>query len=47
MLNIGQIDNELDARTFGDYLYVQGIENQVDPGKNGQGHMMGIRLIST
>ena len=36
MLNLGQLDNELDARTFGDYLYVQGIENQVDPGKNGQ-----------
>lgn len=36
MLNIGQLDNELDARTFGDFLYVQGIENQVDPGKDGQ-----------
>jgi len=36
MLKIGQLDNELDARTFGDFLYVQGIENQVDPGKDGQ-----------
>ena len=35
MLKIGQLDNELDARTFGDYLYVKGIENQVDPGKDG------------
>ena len=36
MLKIGQLDNELDARTFGDFLYVQGIENQVDPAKDGQ-----------
>ncbi|MFH0909706.1 MAG: hypothetical protein V1929_13180 [bacterium] len=36
MLKIGQLDNELDARTFGDYLYVRGIENQVDPGRDGQ-----------
>ncbi|HEY8240901.1 MAG TPA: rhomboid family intramembrane serine protease [Kiritimatiellia bacterium] len=35
MLKIGDIDNELDARTFGDYLFVQGIENQVDPNSRG------------
>jgi GlpG protein len=35
MLKIGHLDNELDARTFGDYLYVQGIETQVDPASKG------------
>ena len=27
---IGHIDNDKDARTFGDFLYVQGIENQAE-----------------
>jgi GlpG protein len=27
---IGRLDNELNARTFGDYLYAQGIENQIE-----------------
>jgi GlpG protein len=32
---IGHLENERRARTFGDYLYVNGIENQVDPAENG------------
>jgi len=27
---IGHVDNETSARTFGDYLYVQGVENQIE-----------------
>ena len=27
---IGRLDNELSARTFGDYLFAQGIENQIE-----------------
>lgn len=36
MRQIGHIEKESDARTFGDFLYVQGIENQVEP-EAGQG----------
>ena len=28
---IGHLENEPQARTFGDFLYVQGVENQVEP----------------
>src|SRR5712692_6904254 len=27
---IGHLENETSARTFGDYLYVQGIENEIE-----------------
>src|SRR5689334_18628838 len=30
MRQIGHIDNDRDARTFGDFLYVQGIENEAE-----------------
>ena len=30
MRQIGHIDNDQDARTFGDFLYVQGIENEAE-----------------
>ncbi len=30
MRQIGHIDNDKDARTFGDFLYVQGIENEAE-----------------
>jgi len=36
MLRIGELDNERDAHTFGDWLYVQGIDNRVDPGPGGR-----------
>src|SRR5690349_18842193 len=32
---IGQLTTEASARTFGDYLYVQGIENRVENHENG------------
>ena len=35
MRTIGQLDGEANARTFGDYLTVQGIENQVEAEKGG------------
>ena len=33
MRSIGQLDNETLAARFGDYLYVQGIENQIEDGQ--------------
>ena len=41
MRQIGQLADEASARTFGDYLYVQGIENQVEPQK-GEGWVVWI-----
>jgi GlpG protein len=35
MRMIGQLSSESDARTFGDYLYVQGIRNQIESEKDG------------
>ena len=35
MRTIGQLDNEAHARTFSDYLYVQGIENEIEAEKDG------------
>jgi GlpG protein len=35
MRMIGHLDNESDARTFSDYLYVQGIKNQIEPERDG------------
>src|SRR5688572_3701066 len=35
MRQIGHIDNDKDARTFGDFLYVQGIENEAEREGNG------------
>jgi GlpG protein len=35
MRQIGRIQDEAQARRLGDYLYGQGIENQVDPGPGG------------
>ena len=32
---IGHLPSESDARTFGDYLYVQGIRNQIESEKDG------------
>lgn len=32
---IGQIENESDARSFSDFLLVQGIENEIEPDKQG------------
>jgi GlpG protein len=32
---IGHVVNEAHARTFSDYLYVQGIENQIEPDRGG------------
>ena len=31
---IGHLDNDKDARTFGDFLYVQGIESQAERDSN-------------
>jgi GlpG protein len=36
MRTIGQLDNEALARTFSDYLYVQRIENEIEPEKDGK-----------
>ena len=35
MRQIGQLESEKDARAFGDFLYVQGIENQTERDGNG------------
>ena len=35
MLKAGHFDDEHQARVFGDYLFVQGIENQVDCNRDG------------
>ncbi|HWF17806.1 MAG TPA: rhomboid family intramembrane serine protease [Verrucomicrobiae bacterium] len=35
MRMIGQVDSEEKARNFADYLYVQGIDNQIEQDKNG------------
>jgi hypothetical protein len=32
---IGHLPSETNARTFSDYLYVQGIENQIEPDHGG------------
>ena len=36
MRTIGQLPDEAVARTFGDYLMVQGVQNQVEPDDSGQ-----------
>ena len=35
MRSIGEISNESDAKLFGDYLYVEGIANDIDE-ENGE-----------
>lgn len=35
MRPIGALENETSARRFGDYLYSQGVHNEVEPGANG------------
>src|SRR5262245_34316987 len=35
MRMIGHVPSETSARTFSDYLYVQGIENQIEPERGG------------
>lgn len=35
MRPIGQLETEEQARTFADYLFIRGIETQVEPGKGG------------
>ncbi len=35
MRSIGEISNESDAKLFGDYLYVEGIDNDIDE-ENGE-----------
>src|SRR5438445_1018971 len=35
MRMIGHLENEASARTFSDFLYAHGIENQIEPERNG------------
>src|ERR1051325_529621 len=35
MRMIGQLENEASARLFSDFLYAQGIENQIEPERSG------------
>ena len=36
MLRIGKLDNEAHANRIADYLYLRGIENDIDKGSDGQ-----------
>ena len=35
MRMIGQVENEASASVFSDYLYAQGIDNQIEPDRSG------------
>ena len=44
---IGHLDSDKDARTFGDFLYVQGIENEAERelGWHSQGFHTGLDRV--